>query len=153
MVTALATVFQLALFAAETILIGLVLRSARRGHARATGAVVGVSIRSGEQVVAAYHDLYQVERSFRMNAVLRAAGQRAPAHRSRPAGLTAREVEILALVARGRSTKQIAQCLVISPKTVSNHVEHVYAKIGVSSRAGATLYAAQQGLVGAFEPA
>ena len=40
----------------------------------------------------------------------------------------------------------------MSPKTVSNHVEHVYAKIGVSSRAAATLYATQQGLVGAFEP-
>ena len=40
----------------------------------------------------------------------------------------------------------------VSPKTVSNHVEHVYAKIGVSSRAAATLYATQQGLVGSYEP-
>ena len=87
------------------------------------------------------------------DAVLQAAGHRAPARRSWPAGLTAREVEVLGLVARGYSTKQIGQLLVLSPKTVSNHVEHVYAKISVSSRAAATLYATQQGLLGAFEPA
>ena len=86
------------------------------------------------------------------DAVLRATGHRAPARRSGPGGLTAREVEILGLLARGASNKQIAQTLVVSPKTVSNHVEHVYAKIGVSSRAAATLYATQHGLVGAFEP-
>ena len=87
------------------------------------------------------------------DAVLQAAGHRAPARRSWPAGLTAREVEVLGLVARGYSTKQIGQLLVLSPKTVSNHVEHVYAKISVSSRAAATLYATQQGLLGAYEPA
>ena len=86
-------------------------------------------------------------------AVLRAAGHRAPARRSWPAGLTAREVEVLGLVARGRTNKQIAQSLVVSPKTVSNHVEHIYAKIGVSSRAAATLYATQQGLLGTYETA
>ncbi len=86
-------------------------------------------------------------------AVLRAAGHRAPARRSWPAGLTAREVEVLGMVARGQSNKQIAQHLVVTPKTISNHVEHIYAKIGVSSRAAATLYATQQGLVGGYEPA
>ena len=48
-------------------------------------------------------------------------------------------------MARGWSNKQIAQRLVVTPKTVSNHVEHIYGKIGVSSRAAATLYATQQG--------
>ena len=67
------------------------------------------------------------------DAVLRAAGHRAPARRSWPAGLTTREVEVLGLVARGRTNRQIAQHLVVSPKTVSNHVEHVYTKIGVSA--------------------
>lgn len=86
------------------------------------------------------------------DAVLRAAGHRAPARRSWPAGLTTREVEVLGLVARGRTNRQIAQHLVVSPKTVSNHVEHVYTKIGVSSRAAATLYAVQQGLLGSYEP-
>ena len=85
-------------------------------------------------------------------AVLRAAGHRAAVRRSWPAGLTAREVEVLGLVARGSSNKQIAKLLVVTPKTVSNHVEHIYSKIGVSSRAAATLYASQQGLLGTYEP-
>jgi HD-GYP domain-containing protein (c-di-GMP phosphodiesterase class II) len=88
-----------------------------------------------------------------VNAVLHAAGRRAPARRAWPAGLTAREVEVLGLLARGHSNKQIAQRLDVTPKTVSNHVEHVYAKLGVSSRAAATLFASQHGLMGSFEPA
>ncbi|MEP7023529.1 MAG: LuxR C-terminal-related transcriptional regulator, partial [Actinomycetota bacterium] len=85
--------------------------------------------------------------------VLIAAGHRAPARRQRPGGLTAREAEVLALLARGQSNKQIAAELVLSPKTAANHVEHIYAKLGVSSRAAATLFATQHGLMGAFEPA
>jgi HD-GYP domain-containing protein (c-di-GMP phosphodiesterase class II) len=88
-----------------------------------------------------------------VNAVLKAAGQRAPARRTWPRGLTTREVEVLGLLARGQSTRDIAQRLVVTPKTVSNHVEHIYTKLGVSSRAAATLFATQQGLVGTFESA
>jgi response regulator RpfG family c-di-GMP phosphodiesterase/DNA-binding CsgD family transcriptional regulator len=88
-----------------------------------------------------------------VNAVLRAAGHRAPARREWPAGLTAREVEVLGLLARGHSNKAIAKSLVVAPKTVSNHVEHIYRKIGVSTRAAATLFAMQHGLVGSFESA
>ena len=86
-------------------------------------------------------------------AVLAAAGHRVPARRAWPGGLTAREVEVLGLLARGHSTREIAQRLVITPKTAMNHVEHIYAKLGVSSRAAATLYATQHGLMGAFESA
>jgi DNA-binding NarL/FixJ family response regulator len=57
------------------------------------------------------------------------------------------------LLARGHSTKEISRQLVVSPKTAANHVEHIYAKLGVSSRAAATLFATQHGLMGAFEPA
>ena len=64
-----------------------------------------------------------------------------------------REVEVLGLLARGNSSRQIAQQLVLSPKTARNHVEHIYSKIGASSRAAATLYATQHGLLGAFETA
>ncbi len=88
-----------------------------------------------------------------VDAVLAAAGHRAPARRGWPAGLTAREVEVLGLLARGHSNRRIAQLLVVSPKTAANHVEHIYAKLGVSSRAAATLYATQHGLMGTFESA
>jgi HD-GYP domain-containing protein (c-di-GMP phosphodiesterase class II) len=88
-----------------------------------------------------------------VQAVLAAAGQRAPARREWPAGLTAREVEVLALVARGHSNREVARALVMSPKTASNHVEHIYRKIDVTSRAGATLFAMRHGLTGAYEPA
>ena len=87
-----------------------------------------------------------------VNAVLTAAGHRAPARREWPAGLTAREVEVLHLLARGHANKQIAQRLDLSAKTVSNHVEHIYAKIGVSSRAAATLFATRAGLMGDYQP-
>jgi DNA-binding NarL/FixJ family response regulator len=84
--------------------------------------------------------------------VLQAAGHRFAGRPERPAGLTAREVEVLALLARGQANKQIARQLGVTPKTVSNHIEHVYTKLGVGSRAAATLYATQHGLVGSFEP-
>ena len=82
-----------------------------------------------------------------VEAVLGAAGHRVPRRREGPAGLTQREVEVLRLLARGSSNKAIARTLVISPKTVGNHVEHIYAKIGTSSRAAASLFAMQHGLL------
>jgi DNA-binding NarL/FixJ family response regulator len=63
------------------------------------------------------------------------------------AGLTPRELEVLRLLALGRSNKHIAQELRISRKTVGNHVEHIYTKLGVSNRAMASLFAAQHGLI------
>jgi HD-GYP domain-containing protein (c-di-GMP phosphodiesterase class II) len=82
-----------------------------------------------------------------VEAVLAAAGHRVVRRREGPAGLTAREVEVLRLVARGLSNKQIAARLVISPKTTGNHIEHIYTKIGTSNRAGASLFAMQHGLL------
>jgi HD-GYP domain-containing protein (c-di-GMP phosphodiesterase class II) len=84
-------------------------------------------------------------------SVLGAAGHRAPARREWPAGLTAREVEVLGLLARGHSNKEIARQLVVAPRTVASHIEHIYLKLGVTSRARATLFASQHGLVGSFE--
>lgn len=81
-------------------------------------------------------------------AVLVAAGQPVRRRGTLPAGLTAREIEVLRLLVRGRSAREIAAELVISPKTARNHTEHIYAKLGVSNRVGATLYAVQHGLVG-----
>jgi HD-GYP domain-containing protein (c-di-GMP phosphodiesterase class II) len=82
-----------------------------------------------------------------VDAVLRAAGHEVTRRSERPAGLTSREVEILRLLARGLLNKEIARRLEITPKTVGNHVEHIYAKIGVSSRAAAGLFATEHGLL------
>jgi HD-GYP domain-containing protein (c-di-GMP phosphodiesterase class II) len=77
-------------------------------------------------------------------AVVAAAGH--PQSRpSLPAGLTQREAEILTLVARGQSNRQIATALTLSEKTVRNHIEHTYAKVGVNNRVGASLYALSHG--------
>jgi DNA-binding CsgD family transcriptional regulator len=81
------------------------------------------------------------------NAVLAAAGHRVRRRREWPAGLTPREVEVLRLLARGASNKEIARELVISPKTASNHVEHIYLKTGARSRAAASLFAMRNGLL------
>ena len=80
-------------------------------------------------------------------AVLEAAGHRVGRRRERPAGLTAREVDVLRLLARGLSSREIASRLVITPKTARNHIEHIYAKIGASSRAAASLFAVRHGLL------
>jgi HD-GYP domain-containing protein (c-di-GMP phosphodiesterase class II) len=82
-----------------------------------------------------------------VDAVLRASGQRTLRRTEGPSGLTGREVEVLVLLARGMSNKQIAQRLVITPKTASNHIEHIYTKIQASSRASAALFAMQHGLL------
>ncbi|GLZ32890.1 3'3'-cGAMP-specific phosphodiesterase 3 [Lentzea sp. NBRC 105346] len=81
-----------------------------------------------------------------VGAVLAAAGHRAP-HIERPAGLTARETEVVGLLARGMQTKQVARVLRISVKTADHHIQNAYRKIGVSTRAGAALFAMQHGLV------
>jgi HD-GYP domain-containing protein (c-di-GMP phosphodiesterase class II) len=85
-------------------------------------------------------------------AVLVAAGHGEPAGRARrrpqnPGGLSRREVDVLGLAARGLTTRQIADRLVITPKTADHHIQHVYNKIGVSSRAAAALWAMQNDLV------
>jgi HD-GYP domain-containing protein (c-di-GMP phosphodiesterase class II) len=83
-----------------------------------------------------------------VSAVLAAAGQVVPRkRRAQTAGLSEREIEVLRCVARGLSNKEIAAKLFISAKTVDNHLQHVYAKIGVCSRAAAAIYAADHHLL------
>jgi DNA-binding NarL/FixJ family response regulator len=83
-----------------------------------------------------------------VDAVLSATGQSSrPPRISRPAGLTEREVDVLRLIARGRANKQVATTLGISPKTVGRHIEHIYVKAAVTTRAGATLFAMESGLL------
>jgi DNA-binding CsgD family transcriptional regulator len=82
-----------------------------------------------------------------VEAVLEAAGHRGRRRHEGPAGLTAREIEVLRLLARGLSTKQIAEQLSLSPKTAGNHIEHIYAKISATNRVTASLFAVQHGLL------
>ena len=82
-----------------------------------------------------------------VEAVLRAAGHRAVRRHSRPAGLSPREIEILRLIARGLSSREIAERLTLSPKTVRNHTEHIYAKTGAVNRVAASLFAVEHGLL------
>jgi HD-GYP domain-containing protein (c-di-GMP phosphodiesterase class II) len=84
-------------------------------------------------------------------AVIEAAGQPRPPVQ-RPAGLTEREAEVLGLVARGLQTKQVARRLGISVKTADRHIQNSYRKIGVSTRATATLFAMEHGLVSSQAP-
>jgi DNA-binding CsgD family transcriptional regulator len=81
--------------------------------------------------------------------VLTAAGHQARRRpQTAPAGMTDRDVEVLRLAATGLTTVQIARRLVISPKTVDSHIQHIYAKIGCSTRGAAVLFALRHNLVG-----
>ena len=83
-----------------------------------------------------------------VDAVLAAAGHRVPQRpRELPAGLTERELEVLLVLVRGESNQEIAEDLGISAKTVGHHVQHVYQKAGVRSRAAATVWAFEHDLV------
>jgi HD-GYP domain-containing protein (c-di-GMP phosphodiesterase class II) len=81
------------------------------------------------------------------NAVLAAAGHTVEVRRALPAGLTDREAEVLVLIAAGCTNREIAKKLVISPRTAEHHVQHIYAKIGGSSRAAAALFAMEHDLL------
>jgi HD-GYP domain-containing protein (c-di-GMP phosphodiesterase class II) len=81
-----------------------------------------------------------------VTAVIEAAGLPAP-RLDRPAGLTEREAEVVGLLARGLQTKQVARALGISVKTADRHIQNAYGKIGVSTRAAATLFAMEHGLI------
>ena len=110
---------------------------------RPAGTAEEVAARLRAEVRAVRLDADAVE------AVLGAAGQRIPARRDWPHNLTTREVQVLQLLAGGLSNREIADRLVISRKTVGNHIEHIYSKLGVSNRAMASLFASRHGLLGA----
>ncbi|MBV8716390.1 MAG: HD domain-containing protein [Chloroflexi bacterium] len=81
-------------------------------------------------------------------AVLSAAGQtRGRSRATRPQGLTEREIEVIRLLARGCTDRQIADELIVSERTAHHHVEHIFSKLGVSTRAAATVLALQHGLL------
>ena len=83
-----------------------------------------------------------------VHAVLEAGGHRVRRRAALPSGLTPREVEVLVRLGQGRSNPEIAAELHVSRKTVSSHLEHIYAKLGVNTRTGAALFAMRHGLAG-----
>lgn len=100
----------------------------------------------------AEHELRDAARTEQLDAqavaaVLAAAGHASKVRRSPTAELTDREVEVLQLVADGCSNAEVAERLVISRRTAEHHVQHIYTKLGVSSRAAATLFAVEHGLL------
>jgi len=105
---------------------------------------------STEQAAGALRDEAQAGRldARACDAVLDAAGHVAAAPRA--GVLTEREVEVLRVLARGQSMKEIARTLGIAPKTVDHHLQRIYGKVGVTTRAGATLYAMEQGYTAAL---
>jgi ATP/maltotriose-dependent transcriptional regulator MalT len=113
-------------------------------------AAYGLALRAAGREDDAAFELDAARAAFeRLGAVLDAAQvaasiDRAPAL---PAGLTPREVEVLRLVAAGRSNRQIAEALVISEHTVARHLQNMFAKLDVSSRAAATAFAFEHDLV------
>ena len=104
-----------------------------------------------EQAAAAVRADAQAGRLDRdaVEAILAAAGQpaTAPARRTHVAGLTERELDVVRLLARGLTNKEIATSLDISVKTAGHHVQHIFEKAGVTTRAAAALFAMQNGLV------
>jgi HD-GYP domain-containing protein (c-di-GMP phosphodiesterase class II) len=83
-----------------------------------------------------------------VRAVIEAAGQRVPRGRTAwPADLSDREVEVLRLLARGLSNRAIGATLYISSRTAEHHVQHIYTKIGASTRAAAAMFAMEHGLL------
>jgi HD-GYP domain-containing protein (c-di-GMP phosphodiesterase class II)/DNA-binding CsgD family transcriptional regulator len=87
-----------------------------------------------------------------VDAVLAAAGQPGGKRRAGPAGLTPREIEVLTLIARGASTRQVGRVLGITAKTAGTHIERIYAKTGATTRSTATLFAMQHGLLESLSP-
>ena len=88
-----------------------------------------------------------------VDAVLAAAGQHRAKRHTGPAGLTPREIEVLTLIARGASTRQVAHTLGITARTAGTHIERIYTKTGASTRSTATLFAMQHGLLDSLSPA
>ncbi len=110
--------------------------------------------RTAKEVVAELHADVRAGRLDRdaVDAVLSASGQPRGKRRMGVAGLTPREIEVLVLIARGASARQVARELSITPKTAETHIERIYSKIGATTRSTATLFALQHGLLGTFEP-
>lgn len=118
---------------------------AQAGLARARGASDAASRALLEQAVNLLEQLGNTSEARRIRERLQTHPQ--PVRTRLPAGLSAREAEVLRLVAAGKTNREIARELVLSERTVENHLTHIYGKIGVDNRASATGFAIRNGLV------
>jgi DNA-binding CsgD family transcriptional regulator len=116
--------------------LGQRLRDTHGEEAAARWAATGAALDLPDAAAYAVHQL-DLARSA-LAAVARDGG---------PDGLTARETQVLGLVAEGVTTREISERLFISPKTADNHIQHIYTKLGVTNRAAATRWAMEHGLV------
>lgn len=109
--------------------------------------------RTAKEVVAELHADVRAGRLDRdaVDAVLSASGRPRVKRRAGVAGLTPREIEVLVLIARGASARQVAGELSITTRTAETHIERIYPKIGATTRSTATLFALQHGLLGTFD--
>ena len=118
-------------------------------------ATLALPALAGEEVlgVVELHSQAQIELSERLMLVLTAIGQELGAFFAQRRGelglspLSERELEVLTLAAQGLAGRTIAERLAISPATVKTHLEHIYAKLGVSGRTSAVAYALRAGLI------
>jgi HD-GYP domain-containing protein (c-di-GMP phosphodiesterase class II) len=101
-----------------------------------------------EEILLTEVDEQHLDRKAATHVLAAARGESHPPIEEYPSGLTDREVQVLRLIARERTNRQMAEELYISPKTVGRHVENIYAKIGVSTRAGAAVFAMENSLIG-----
>ena len=109
----------------------------------------GLALRRGEDEDGAVRELRAALTAFeRLGAATDAAtvAELLPGRPDLPSGLSAREVEVLRLVATGKSNRDIAAELVLSEHTVARHLQNIFAKLGVSSRSAATAFAFEHDL-------
>jgi DNA-binding NarL/FixJ family response regulator len=101
-----------------------------------------------EQALVQFQKLRMSEQALAMQARLEQLPERSSSRtaRSYPAGLSSREVEVLRLVAKGKSNRQIAEQLVLSEKTVANHLARIFARTGTDNRAAAAAFAIRAGI-------
>lgn len=101
-----------------------------------------------EQAIALFEQVHLLGEAHALRTERARVPGKSPSRHSkpRPAGLSEREVEVLQLVAAGKSNHQIAAELVVSEKTIANHLLHIFNKIGVDNRAAAAAFAIRQGL-------
>ena len=99
-----------------------------------------------EQALALFQEVGLHGQVLAVQALLSQLPERSSTRRPFPAGLSSREVEVLRLVAQGKSNRQIAEELVLSEKTVINHLTSIFNKTVTDNRAAATAFAIRHGL-------